>query len=523
MATISRASNRPTLLVRKDDLTATARELAGRISETGEVFDRGGPVRLSQPIDGGLPNIRSLNAEAVVNLAHEITKPAILGGNGEPLGQTLPARVGRLYLELIDWGLPILNGITTAPILSPNGEIHWARGFHEASGLYCTGSQSLEIPAFPTREQAEICLDLIRDYFQTFPFADAEFDKSGSCPVVNRSAPIRHDESAFLCALFTAVCRPSLPLAPGLLVTAPGISGAGTGKGQMVRAITLIAYGQQPSCFTASQRIDEFDKLLDSAIVDAMQVIFIDNMNSSPNGETLRSDKLASILTEPTVAIRRLGSTGMVRLKPITFVAITGNGLSVSEDLARRFLSVKLDAKMEDPETRPFPSGFLDRISCQRLQLLTCVLTIWRWGIQNSSALKSGKPLGSFEVWGSWVRDPLLSLGCADPIERIQATKANDPVRGRLLDIFKTWLHYHQSDPIGAFDLSDEVKALINPAAPNSRQAVTAFLQKHVGTMVAGMTLIAYEPNGQWGKNLYAISTDRPQPGTRMLPMMPMV
>jgi hypothetical protein len=33
--------------------------------------------------------------------------------------------------------------------------------------------------------------------------------------------------------------------------------------------------------------------------------------------------------------------------------------------------------------------------------------------------LARGKPLGGFEKWSQWARDPLLALGCQDPVERI--------------------------------------------------------------------------------------------------------
>ena len=39
--------------------------------------------------------------------------------------------------------------------------------------------------------------------------------------------------------------------------------------------------------------------------------------------------------------------------------------------------------------------------------------------------------LGSFEDWAEWCRDPLLSVGCRDPIERIEMVKADDPILSR--------------------------------------------------------------------------------------------
>jgi len=103
------------------------------------------------------------------------------------------------------------------------------------------------------------------------------------------------------------------------------------------------------------------------------------------------------------------------------FIAITGNGLTLSEDLARRFIDCKLDAGCEDPESRPFDPGFLKRIEQQRIDLLSAAVTIWRFGRQNQQDLKGGRPLGSFESWCDWVRDPLLTLGCRDPVERIES------------------------------------------------------------------------------------------------------
>ena len=119
----------------------------------------------------------------------------------------------------------------------------------------------------------------------------------------------------------------------------------------------------------------------------------------------------------------------MVLLNSTAFIAVTGNGLTVTEDLARRFISCELDARCEDPESRPFTSGFLKDIERQRAELLAAVLTIWRWGRQNAVRLTRGKPLGSYEMWAEWCRDPLLTLGCRDPVERIKSLKANDPRR----------------------------------------------------------------------------------------------
>jgi hypothetical protein len=158
------------------------------------------------------------------------------------------------------------------------------------------------------------------------------------------------DESAFLTALLTAACRPSLKTAPGFLCDAPTFSGAGTGKGMLVKSICIIASGAPPHAFTSGHDASEFDKRLTAALVQAHPAIFLDNFNA----KEISSDILASVLTENPAQVRIMGQTKMVPLHVCTFIGITGNGVEIAEDMARRLLNTRLDAKMENPEERGY-------------------------------------------------------------------------------------------------------------------------------------------------------------------------
>jgi hypothetical protein len=213
----------------------------------------------------------------------------------------------------------------------------------------------LVTPAHPTYAEAAAALLVLRRRFCTFPFADAprRRDDAHGVDLVDVSKPPGEDESAFLLAMITAVCRPSLWLVPGFLVTSPKISGAGTGKGLLVRAICTTAFGTKPRAFTPGRDRDELDKRLAAELIEAHPFLFLDNAN----GVALRSDLLASVLTERPARIRILGKTQMIALNSTAFVAITGNGLSVTEDLARRFIESKF---MRDARIRShgdFPRG----------------------------------------------------------------------------------------------------------------------------------------------------------------------
>jgi hypothetical protein len=493
---------KPELIVYLGDLPATAEALRDLLAASGKLFDRGLPVRVIRPADGSLPSAVRLTKHNVVIEAHRLCQPVKVDEDGEYIPITLLDRVAQMYLDMCgEWDLPPLTGVSTSPLLSTDGSVRVANGYDPATGLWCCGVPSLRLPARPSRAQAEAALALLRQTFRTFPFADAprRWDLSLPVEVVDLACSPGRDESAFLNALLTAVCRASLWLAPGLLLNAPAVSGAGTGKGLLVRAACLIAFGIRPRAFTMGSDRQELDKRLAAELVEAQPALFLDNAN----GIALRSDTLASVLTERPARVRLLGQTRMVPLNSTAFITITGNGLTVTEDLARRFIHCQLDARCEDPELREFGAGFLDQIERQRAELLVACLTIWRWGRQN--VLPRGKALGSFETWAEWCRDPLLALGCGDPVERIAVLKANDPRRQRVAELFQVWWEHHGAIPMKVNQLVEPVKAVADPQG-RGRQYLATYVAGLAGTHAAGFVLTRQESAGKWTAATYALT-----------------
>jgi hypothetical protein len=499
----STSLERPDLIVNTGDLPATARELRDLLASTGNLFDRGIPVKVVQPADGSLPRAQPLSITNVVIEAHRVCRPVRLQGDGELVPVTLTDRVARMYLHMPDdWHLQPLVGITTAPILGPDGTVRAGTGFDPETELWCANVPPVNVQQCPTRAETEAALHALREPFRTFPFADAKRrpDKDLDVDVVDIDYPPGLDESAYLVGLLTAVCRPSLWVGPGLLIRAPEISGAGTGKGLLVRAASAIAFGGQPRAFTKGGDRNELDKRLVSDLIEAAPTVFLDNVNSA----TLRSDTLASVLTERPARVRRLGRTAMAVLNSTAFITVTGNGLGLSEDLARRFIVCELDAHCENPEQRPFGPGFLKQIQTRRAELLGAALTIWRWGRQNCSSLIRGRPLGSYEDWAEWCRDPLLALGCRDPVERIDNIKSDDPERRRMVELFCAWHDHHGEVAVKAVDLAEPVRVLIDPHS-RGRQFITSRLTQLSNTRLGGFILSRQVTAGKWGAATYAV------------------
>ena len=328
----------PPLIVHAHDRPATVRALRSVLARAPDLFDRGGvPVMLTRPADRGPPTAKSLTFNIVVYEAHRYCQPVTLNSKGALVPITLPDGVARMYLDRGEWGLHPLAGISTAPLLTEDGAILTNAGYDGERGLWCEAPLALAVPDRPTRADAEAALAKLRHVFRTFPFADTVRVPEGDVLVVDAATPPGTAESSFLAALLTAVCRPSLWLAPGLLISAPEVSGAGSGKGLLARAICVIAYGAEPAAFTPGHDRAELDKRLTAELIGAAPSLMLDNCNST----ALRSDTLASVLTERPARVRLLGVSEMVPLNCTAFIVITGNGLSVSEDLARRFLNVE--------------------------------------------------------------------------------------------------------------------------------------------------------------------------------------
>jgi hypothetical protein len=456
-----------------------------------------------------MPRATAVSTDRVRVIAHEICRPVRPANEDERaagkdyVDVTLSKDIARLYLDGLagEWGLPTFRGTTRSPILENDGGMRAAEGFDAASGLWCYQIPEVAVPDRPGRDDAEAALHRLRHFFRTFPFADGYKGEEDGVAVTDLAENPGLDESIFLAVLLTAAVRQSLSLAPAGLFNAPSFSGAGTGKGLLAKSVSIVSGGVRPAAFTSGHNKEELDKRLTAALTEARPSVFLDNFNA----KELQSDLLASALTEDPMMVRVFGRNDKhVPLHTRTLITITGNGVLVSEDMARRILLVNLDAQMENPEERKFVPGFLDGVHADRAQLLSDALTIWRWGRQNS--LDAGRPLGNYEVWAQWCRDPLLALGCRDPVERIAAIKAADPRRAKLTTLFDAWWAVHHHKELKATELGQSVLELIDEKPTRnadgtlkfSRQRVSAFLNKHAGTRVGGYALIQTKvPDGK--------------------------
>jgi hypothetical protein len=496
------ADGKPRLKIDRNHPERTVADLRDVLAKSGRLYDRGTPVRVvfDQSLGGSVAH--SMTADSLALETHFACQPYVLTkGEGAWVERDapLPPQMARMYLGWRgEWGLSPLNGVTTTPLLSEDGSIRAARGYDTATGLWCERVPDVgdSVPLRPTRAEAEAALALLRDAFKTFCFADAGTIKNGDIRVVDQTEPPGMDESSFLTALLGAVCRPCMWLAPGSLFRAAPHSGSGAGKGKLVRCVCAVAYGRQPSAVTAGGGAEEMEKRISAALLEGGPAVLFDNFNNV----TLRSASLESALTERPAKVRQFRTLDLTTLNALASVFVTGNGVLLAQDIVRRFIPTEFDARMEDPERRKFSGDILDDVAQRRPELLAALLTIWRFG-RLADDIKPGKALGSYEQWCSWVRDPLLALGCRDPVERLSEVKARDPSRQRITALFDAWWRHHGSSPQTAHELDIEVQRIIDLQG-RGRQYVVAQLEQLDGTRLGGFRL-----RRQRGLSLYAVAT----------------
>ena len=484
------SDERPRLKIEKHSPEKTVAELRDILGATGGLYDRGKIVKMVDDQARGGSVAHVMTPAALVMATHQSSRPylgKVQGDSIEEVDAALPHQIAVMYQDWRDWGLPPLNGIAAAPLLGEDGSIRTAQGYNSATGMWCEEDMPNVaglVPRKPDKDVAAKALLVVRNQFRTFCFADAMMmSEGGGVMVVDTNRPPGMDESSFLAALLTAPCRPSLWLAPGALFGASPMSGAGVGKGLLVRCICEIAFGRQPYAITAGGTREEQEKRIAAALIAAGPALFLDNFN----GVTLKSAALASALTERPAQVREFGKLDFITLNAIAFVALTGNGLVLAEDLVRRFLSIAFDARMEDPEQRRFEVSILDEVKLRRAELLAGLLTIWRYG-RLGVGIEQGRPLGSYDQWCRWVRDPLVALGCRDPVARVSEAKLRDPTRQAIVTLFEIWWEKHHNYLIKANDIHDDVKHAADPQG-RGRQYLAAYLEGLAGTRLGGFVL----------------------------------
>ncbi len=335
----------------------------------------------------------------------------------ERAGGYVPARIPLEFAQRVlaakeSWRFPTLNGLTGHRVLRPDGSILSKHGYDESTGLYLhhLGGAWVQIPSD------------IREAVQTLWFPISQM------PYVSPA-----DSGAAFALLLTAIQRPALPLAPLFIIAAPAIA---SGKTKIGTVAKLLA-GADDSVEGLGTTPEEQQKRIFAMLLRGSPAVLLDNLSGSLGG-----DDLASVLTSRTYSSRILGQSATASVPTRMLWMATGINLIPAADLTRRTLTIRVDPKVERPETRQFEFDPDEWTRDHLEEMQAAALAILR----HARPHPSGR-LGSFTEWSDSVRAAVLTLiddgltpcPMADPLDVVARERDTDPEAEELAAVLHGW------------------------------------------------------------------------------------
>jgi hypothetical protein len=313
-----------------------------------------------------------------------------------------------------DWKFRHLRGVITSPTLRPDGSLLALPGYDPSSALLLVDPPPMSaIPEQPIHEDAAAAIKLLDELLCEFPFVDAR------------------SRSVALSGLITPVARGAMQVVPLHIYDAPE---SGSGKSYLIDVASTIATGEIAPVIAAGRNEEETEKRLAAELMTGQPIISIDNLNGDLSG-----DFLCQAIERPIIKPRILGRSETKRIEnTVTFFG-NGNNIRLVGDIVRRVIRGSLDANVERPELRSFRRDPVKAVLENRGSYIAAVLTIVRAYIA-AGCPNPCPPLASFSDWSLLVRSPLVWLGYADPVDTMDATRADDPSRGNLRAVVAAWL-----------------------------------------------------------------------------------
>lgn len=250
------------------------------------------------------------------------------------------------------------------------------------------------------------------------------------------------DKAAALSAIFTAVLRPTLGLAPAFHVSAPA---SGSGKSFLCETISLFAGPGSPARMSYPKTSEEASKAILAVLLTGPAVIEFDDMDTDwlPHGVINR------MLTSRSITDRILGVSKVATVRTDALVMGSGNNVGPLRDLARRVLTINLNARTEAPGTLVYKGNPIAALKANRESYVSAVLTIveaWKSAGCPKTAVPSIASYGG--KWTDYCRHTLLWLGQPDPATVLLEQMLTDPDSDTLLRLLTEWYAVHSNKPL---------------------------------------------------------------------------
>lgn len=394
----------------------------------------GGMARVERD-EEGLPFIRPVTED---RLGYHLARCAQWTARNEK-GELLPARpplwAVKDLLSRPDKPLPVLSRLVAAPVLGPDGSIQTEPGYHPGSRTFYAPAEGFTVPPVSPRptvaEVAHARGLLLDELLGDFPFVD--------------QADRAHALSLALLLFVRALIPGPTPLH---LLEKPT---PGTGASLLVDVLLFLALGHSVPTMTEARDGDEMRKRITSRLRSGAQAINIDNLR-----RRLDSEALSAAITSVTWEDRILGQTETVRIPIQCAWVATGNNPALSNEMVRRTIRVRMDAKTDRPwmRTEFRHPDLRSWVQENRGRLVWAALTLASAWVAAGRPAFRGKPLGSFEAWSKVMGGILEVAGIPGFLENTEQFYEEADAEGASWRNFVlSWWETHGGDEVGVADL----------------------------------------------------------------------
>jgi hypothetical protein len=309
-------------------------------------------------------------------------------------------------------------------MMLPDGRMLSTQGFDSETGLYLKAMADDEwdlIIEDPSVADMQKAFSEVFYFFKEFPWA----------------TPL--DKSVAIAAIFTAIVRRGLTIAPSFAFDAPTQS---SGKTKAALAAASLVTGRVPGItgYAFCRSEEEMSKLLLTQAVHGTPAFIIDNVIGR-----FESSGFAGVMTSGFVTGRMLGTNTLSGDVPYrAFTALSGNNMVFGPDSAQRILVARIDPKTDSPHTRTFDFDPIEYAVKNRSKIICAGLTILK-GFVNAGMPKVDKRTSRFHEWDRLVRQGLLwmyqqiELDLPDPLDALELYREQDPDFEMLTDLLVGW------------------------------------------------------------------------------------
>lgn len=225
----------------------------------------------------------------------------------------------------------------------------------------------------------------------------------------------------------------------------------GSGKDLLVAMCLRPSLGQQLGFIAQARDEDEWRKRITASLLEGQRAILIGNLS-----KTLESGTLANALTALYWSDRLLGKNQMVNLPVRCVWVTTGNNPTVSTEIARRAIRIRIDPRCPKPwERTEFKHPSLrEWVDEHRSQLVWSALILAQHWVVKGQPLWQTRSLGSYEHWSAVIGGILEIHGIDGFLSNLDEFYQTADAEGAQWELFvELWWQRFSDEPARVGDL----------------------------------------------------------------------